>query len=427
MDSVKTNSKANSKVKTNSKDISKESLKEEFQESLILKMGVAYKKSKETGDHSGVRELRIQASALGVSRTQVEVAEHIVKNDLIEEEIKSFKPYSVQHTKHLESPVAFVDGLLLDCFYNQVGGPTKIGKSLGLYEIIIDKLRKINKRKTRHLRKGLIISTENSDKFMLNHQIEAKEAHDFIDLIDTKIITKFEDEDRVSQKIDKIIARLDYQLMTYKYKAMVIDPMPKFMDWNKEAQVSRFLEGLESLALKYECCIVGVRNDGKDETYGQVHRTKGTSAIEDTVRLLLRALPVHPKSIIGKKYPNNKSFILTSQYGNSLMSKPKAFVFIIETTVKCGAEIPIAIKKDEIEGHLLSRLEFMTSLRSAKNDRQLIYYQIYKSPGVAREQLRDALPHLKDDSLKQSIKRLKDSNSIKEIEGCFFLESNNSK
>ena len=420
MDSVKTNSKANSKVKNNSKDISKESLKEEFQESLVLKMGVAYKKAKETGDHSGVRELRIQASALGVSRTQVGVAEHIVKNDLVEEEIKSFEAYSVKPTKELKSPIQFVEGLLLDCFYNQVGGPTKVGKSLALYEMVINKMRNINMRRSKFFKKVLIISTENDDEFMLNHQVEAKEAHDFIHLINTKIITKFDEEDRVYQKIRKIIDRLDYQLETHKYKAVIIDPMPKFIDWNKEPQVAELIERLNELAKKYECCIIGVRNDGKDETYEQIHRTKGTSAIEDTVRLVLRALKVHPKSIIGKKYPGHKALVFTSHYGNSLMKEPKAFVFIIETTEKCGAEIPIAIRKDEIEPHLLSRLEFMCSVKSAKNDKQLIYFQIYKSPGIAKEELKDALPHIKDKTLDKSLLRLKENETIKEIEGCFF-------
>ena len=103
-------------------------------------------------------------------------------------------------------------------------------------------------RRSKFFKKVLIISTENDDEFMLNHQVEAKEAHDFIHLINTKIITKFDEEDRVYQKIRKIIDRLDYQLETHKYKAVIIDPMPKFIDWNKEPQVAELIERLNELA-----------------------------------------------------------------------------------------------------------------------------------------------------------------------------------
>ena len=190
------------------------------------------------------------------------------------------------------------------------------------------------------------------------------------------------------------------------------------------------------MADEFGACIIGVRNDGKTQ-YEEAHSMKGTSATEDVVRLLLRALKVWKNSVIWKlilekkKDFNGKAFVLTSHYAQSLMADPKAFAFIIESTKLSHKgivyNVPIAIKVLEIK-YDLSRLKFMCSLASAKTDRQLIFHYIYKNPGCSKEQIKNYYPHIKYDSLKTSLKRLqKDSEkkpaSIVEIEKCYYANN----
>ena len=293
----------------------------------------------------------------------------------------------------LKDVIALIDGLILDNAFNSLTGPTKSGKSRAILDIIFQYARK-------HKVQVGIISTENDFECMLMHQIRVKAVEDYVKVVNPKIITTFKDGAKTAEMINEFLYRIKTVVKRHQFKILLIDPMPRFMDWNKERQVTKLIEGLNDLCKELKCCIVGIRNDGKAEDHSQIHKSKGSSALEDISRVTIRAIPVHKRSSIGKEkeIKGKKALILTSQFGNSLM-KPEAKLFTIEVTEFNDVQnnivnIPIACQQRKIEAWELDNIEFLCSIKSGLSVITQIVKVLTIHKELTMEEIYNLLPHL---------------------------------
>ena len=189
--------------------------------------------------------------------------------------------------------------------------------------------------------------------------------------------------------------------------------------------MTRIIEGINDLSKKTKCCILGVRNDGKAEDHSQIHKSKGSSALEDIARLTLRAIIVHPHSSLGnelnpereakekeeekKKIESKKGLVITAQFGSSVM-KPKAKMYSIEVTEFNDVQnnivkIPIACFKRDIKPWEMSRIEFLCSQESGRSVKAQIRALLVKYKSLELKEIKSHLAHLKPKAIENAISR----------------------
>ena len=197
-----------------------------------------------------------------------------------------------------EKPIAFHEsGLIQKHEFNFFYGAAKLGKTRGIILLIKEGLKELGKAA-----KAIILSTENDPEYMLVPLLRGLAAESRFLIASDKAAKWFKDASAAhAEKIAEFLERLKALIETSKAKALLLDPMPRFLDWNNETLATLMIDGLREIAKTHQVTIIGVRNEGKNKQYDSENLYKGSSGIGDNTRQVVRVLLCHPKSAYGKK------------------------------------------------------------------------------------------------------------------------------
>ena len=274
-----------------------------------------------------------------------------------------------------DSPKAFYENFLLDFDFNFVFGLRKLGKSRALLWIInkaVEIFNKLNNTKKRcH-----IISKDNDEDTMLSPLLKELKAEKNFEAGNPKILKDFSkvspQPKTMNDKIALVLKRIEIYIAINRedIACLLIDPLPNFFSWTDESLVSHLTDGLRALARSYKVCIIGVRNEVKQQSgqnqYDSSDRYKGSSAVADDSRQVNRAVAVHPRSALGKRddCKGKKAIVLytelSSHYG------AQAFLFTLKIEKKTddySIAVPVFIEK--IEGNQ-EKIKYLCDKRSGQ-------------------------------------------------------------
>ena len=368
------------------------------------------------GDPKGVFESYYQARKEGQSQTQAfSVAGPSLEKlvDKVESKIINEKTL-LTHTEFIEikkqKPVSFFENLLLHYEWNFLYGKQKIGKSRGLLDIIAKALKNSDK-------KCAIISSDNDKNIMLSPLFDLMGIKKYFVWIDPKINTYFNPQDLpIVEKIEIYLKRIkEYLTNNPDTICLFIDPLPRFLDWNKEHLVSMFISGMREIARELNRCIIGVRNEGKNRSYDTSDAYKGNSAIGDDSRQVIRSIKCHRRSALGKLAKTKegkpqKSFViyteLSSLYGEV------GYLFKLEINPDTKIAVPILIKKIEKN---VDTIKYLCTPESGKSLANKIFHFIQKGPekGCTLEDLYDEFEdEHNQDAIKKAVYRNFDHKTI---------------
>ena len=263
---------------------------------------------------------------------------------------------TVPFTKIVEKqPTALYADFLLENEFNFIYGANKIGKTQGILFLLSKALKKEDKCG--------ILSTENDPQMMLKRLLNFMEWEDKFTHINDKLVKTFTMKEAKSgiDKIKVFLKRLRLLLTENKLKVLLIDPLPRFFDWNQESPACLMLDGLREVCKEFSTTILGIRNEGKCQTYETSAMYKGSSVIGDLSRQVVRAIKVHPRSALAKekekdedgndvdKNEGKKLLVLYTEL--SSLFKQSAYLFRLEVDHKKRLSYPILVKEmdDPIE------------------------------------------------------------------------------
>ena len=317
-------------------------------------------------------------------------------------------------SREIKTAIHFIPDLLLDHNFNLIGGDPKLGKSRIFYKIVGKHLKK---KKI----KGLVYSTENQKEIFFNPLLKKLDYLDQFIIYDTPI--QFSLETKQNKKIEIFLDWFEKLVKENQdCKFFCIDPLPKFIDWNKEPQVSYFLEnGLMKTARENQVCILGFRNAGKED-YKDLYNTKGSSAIQDTVRQILTAQSIDEKSAIGQKIDGKGTLIYTAM---SSYFDLTARVYKLKVDKLENADVAIPIDLTESLSDLLTETiskkgkEPITKKRSIKEIRYLCskesgksafgqiisYMKENKLDYITLAEAKEGLHHILGDTIQKALTR----------------------
>ena len=353
---------------------------------------------------------------------------HKYTKDFLTNLIKKWKPNNAQlpqteiinektlltHTEFIEikkqKPVSFFENLLLHYEWNFLYGKQKIGKSRGLLDIIAKAFKNSDK-------KCAIISSDNDKNIMLSPLFDLMGIKKYFVWIDPKINTYFNPQDLpIVEKIEIYLKRIkEYLTNNPDTICLFIDPLPRFLDWNKEHLVSMFISGMREIARELNRCIIGVRNEGKNRSYDTSDAYKGNSAIGDDSRQVIRSIKCHRRSALGKLAKTKegkpqKSFViyteLSSLYGEV------GYLFKLEINPDTKIAVPILIKKIEKN---VDTIKYLCTPESGKSLANKIFHFIQKGPekGCTLEDLYDEFEdEHNQDAIKKAVYRNFDHKTI---------------
>ena len=369
--------------------------------------------------NSGQGELLLDLSTLamekGLNEKEITATIHSAKKTITENKEDTIKLIKIDKDDIFKKPEPF-GNLFLHHGFNILAGPTKTGKSRATLTYIATELKKEKYQN----KKALVISTENP-KEMLGPYIQAIDATEQIIVgdpdsmncdisIKTKLKLKYPHE-----KIDELLFRIEQTLIQHQWEVVFLDPMARFMDWNNEQYIVKIFESFSQLGQKYKSCIIGVRNDGKTKDYSEEHKAKGSSAAADAIRMGVRAIHAHPKSLFGKKFGKNKALILTNHYLNSMLPD-KAELFQLNVMNFKDHKIAIAIKEEEFEDAWhIKKLKYHCQIQSGYSTPNLILYML-KNRRMTRAEIVEELPFHIPDTIYKAVQRLIYKKEVREIE-----------
>ena len=318
-------------------------------------------------------------------------------------------------------PVSFYENFLLANDFNFCHGKGKLGKTQGLLYIIANALG--DKEVCG------IISTENDETTMLARLFEHMEWKEKFVNIDSSIVksSTMGGIKKTEDKIKEFLKRIKKVVSENTFKIILLDPLPRFMDWNQEANACLMLDGLREICKTYKITILGVRNEGKDSSLADEFKYKGSSAISDLCRQVIRAIPVHKRSALAKeKKPkeageqnteeNNepdtlledkKSFVLYTSL--SSLFKSQAFLFKLNIVNKGTLSTPELVKELPDDMNIV---KYLCSKESGQTLPNKIIHFIQKLPekGCTFEDLLSEFgDNHSEDSIRKAAKRCLDT------------------
>ena len=368
---------------------------------------------------SGQGELLLDLATIaiekGLKENEVTATIQSAKKKKLENKKDTIKLIKIEKDDVFKKPEPF-GNLFLHHGFNILAGPTKTGKSRATLTYIAEELKKDMYTD----KKALVISTENQ-KEMLGPYIQAIDATEQIIIGDPESLnceTSIRTEVKLkwaNEKIDELIYRVEQTLIAYQWEVLFLDPMPRFMDWNNEQYIVKIFEAFSLLGQKHKACIIGVRNDGKTKDYSEEHKAKGSSASADVIRMGVRAITAHPKSLFGKRFGKNKALILTNQYLNSMLPD-SAELYQLNVIKFKEHEVALAKKEQEFSDHYeIKSLKYHCQPQSGFSTPNLILYML-KQRRMTRKEITEELPFTKRGTIYQAIDRLLDKKEIREIE-----------
>ena len=267
-------------------------------------------------------------------------------------------------------PMPFYRNLLLHHEFNFFFGSQKLGKTRALLLLICKAMQKLpNKR-------CAILSTDNDINYMINPLLHHLKSQNKFIWINPEVIKKFKETASAIEKINTFLQRIRMFAEQCQFlECMLIDPLPRFLDWNNESMVNKLIDGLRVIAKQYKICMIGVRNEGKSKEYASTHLYKGSSAIADDSRQVIRAMACHPRSAFGKENEKNKSLIIYTEL--SSLNKDCGFLFKLEIT-EDNVAVPILIRELE---HNIETIKYLCTPESGKSITSQIFKYIKNQPG----------------------------------------------
>ena len=256
-----------------------------------------------------------------------------------------------------EKPFSFYKQILLHYEFNFCYGASKIGKTRALIYCIWQALRPTQYQ-------CAIISTENDKNKMFSPLFKNMECEKTFINVNDQIVKHFPKPTLTgAEKINIFSDRLrKYLSINTNIACLLLDPLPRFFDWNQETLATTMIDNLRDIARTTQTCIIGVRNEGKNTSYETEHRYKGSSGITDHTRQSIRALKCHPKSELGKEVGKFKSFVLYTEL--SSLYGEQAFLFKLK--IEKDGEYTTAVPEE---------------IRAIKNDTETIKYLCTRESG----------------------------------------------
>lgn len=271
-----------------------------------------------------------------------------------------------------KKPVSFYEKTLLHHEFNFLYGAGKIGKTRGILFLIKKALENTKN-------KCAILSTENDSQYMLSPLFKNLKCSDCFISLNNKIIKQFIGQNTTNiEKTDQFLFRLRTHLtLNREVNCLLIDPLPRFIDWNNETLATYMIDGLREIAGELKICIIGVRNEGKNRTYETSALYKGSSSIGDNTRQVLRGLKCHRKSTLGKEFKGEKAFViyteLSSLYGES------AHLFTLKIEKNGQHEIAVPVYKKQIMENI-DTVKYFCSRESGQTLSNKIFHYLKHKP-----------------------------------------------
>ena len=280
-----------------------------------------------------------------------------------------------------EMPVPFYSKLLLHHEFNFFYGSQKIGKTRALILMICKAMNKFQDKRF------AILSTDNDANTTISPLLEKLKSQNKFIWINPDIAKKFKSLDLTSQqKIEIFLSRIKKFAKDCQFlEGLLLDPLPRFMNWNNESQVNMMIDGLRDIAKQYKLCIIGVRNEGKNKEYSSKDAFKGSSAIIDDSRQVIRALACHRKSAFGKEVEKENTLIIYTEL-SSLNAQVGYFIRLHIT--EDDIAVPVLIRQ------LLQNISVLKFLCTPESGRSITsqifsYLNEQKSKGCTLQDLYD--------------------------------------
>ena len=292
-------------------------------------------------------------------------------------------------------PTSFYENILLHYEFNFLFGSGKIGKTRGLLWLIAKALKNFEGKKC------AILSTENDDSTMLAPLLRELVALDRFELMDNKIQKDFKPGAKGYEKIPIFLERLRKYLYLNKIiDALLLDPLPRFLDWNNETLACLMIDGLRDIAKEYKVCIMGVRNEGKNRAYETEALYKGSSVIGDNTRQVIRAVKCHKRSVLGKEFPKEKTFVIYTEL-SSLYGEQGFFFRLEKVVTKKEGHTLVVPKLVRQMDHSADDIKYLSSRESGQSLTNKIFTYISKTPqkGCTLEDLYNEFCHIHDPKL----------------------------
>lgn len=280
-------------------------------------------------------------------------------------DIYKITPFSSIQKK---KPTGFYENFLLKNEFNFIYGANKLGKTQGMLFILNKALEGDDKCG--------ILSTENDPEMMLGRLLQFMKWEDKFVHLNDALIKSFTMKGAKTgpDKIKVFLDRIRKLLTDNKLKVLLLDPLPRFFDWNAESPACMMLDGLRELSKQFSTTIIGIRNEGKNQSYESSAMYKGSSVIGDLSRQVIRAIKVHPKSAIGKErikdadgkevpaHEGKKCLILYTEL--SSLFKQQAFLFRLEVDKTQNLSYPILIREIDAD---METVRYLADKRSGQS------------------------------------------------------------
>ena len=275
------------------------------------------------------------------------------------------------------------------------------------------------------------MSTENDAGFMLSPLLKEMNCDDQFLILNDKLIKYFPKANWSSQqKAEEFLKRIrDYLTLNKSIKcleSLLIDPLPRFIDWNKESSACFMIDGLRDIAKDFKICIIGVRNEGKNKNLDTSQGYKGSSSIGDNTRQVVRALKCHRRSSLGKAY-KEKTFVLYTEL-SSLFGQ-EAYHFKLDIIDIKGHKIAVPVLINQLTENI-DAVKYLCTRESGQTTRQKVMDFIEKQ-NPKRATLDDLKDHFEDTVNHKTLENLFhgenskfDSKSIGGVTYYFPIESN---
>ena len=324
-------------------------------------------------------------------------------------------------------------GLILKHRCNGIGGQLKIGKSKAIMALLFSYIKNEDPK----AKLGILSSENDLENILPQLRLKDIEDDNKVIIASNRELMRIRGIKEQSEKIRKFKDRVTEFMDIHGINVLLIDPAPRvWMNWNSEQEVTDLSESLNDTCREKKRTIIIVRNDGKEKKYDQVHSQKGSSGLEDTLRMLIRAIEIHKKSALGKRIAevfkkklekegkdkkktntSKKALVLTSQFANSNLD-PVALIFIIDKVlykdhginVEIWAAFPMFTDRDEEDQihllkHEIDHIEILCSPASGRPIQTQIRKLLMKYKVMEIGEIKEHLPHITQQQINDTISK----------------------
>ena len=285
---------------------------------------------------------------------------------------KEWKMTKVEEIECKKVEVGFLSGIFVHHEFNLVFGETKIGKSRVIMSLIHEAIEGLwSENKVCG-----IISSDNDAETTLAPLIKEMEwQKSFVILKDTRIY-QFQDNVLYKTRCDFFVERMRNIMKNTnaQIEALFFDPLPRVVEWNNEQEAHYLVQKIRDFAKEYKICVIGTRNEGKTKTMADHVKVKGSTALTDDSRQILRVMQCETGSVLhkkivrkveelGDKHEESKEAtigtLIYTERSSNFGRKARLFMLQIEDGMAKPIEIPLQNKNVE-------QLKYLATKKSGK-------------------------------------------------------------